>query len=73
MVINNVVVSDIHRLVTDLCRDPAAFAQRAGIKLRLADLRLTNRPSRRLLTGSVTVVINVTSFGHRINFAHYAL
>ncbi|TFD56812.1 hypothetical protein E3T39_15910 [Cryobacterium suzukii] len=73
MVINNVVINTVHRLVTDLRRDPAGLAQRAGIKLRLARLRLTNRLSRRSVTGSGTVVVNLTSFGHRINLVHYAL
>ncbi|WP_104195921.1 hypothetical protein [Cryobacterium sp. M15] len=73
MVINNVVINTIHRLVTDLRRDPAALTQRAKVKLRLACLRLTNRLSRRSVTGSGAVVVNLTSFGHRIALVHYAL
>ncbi|MDJ0337989.1 hypothetical protein [Cryobacterium sp. PH31-O1] len=62
-----------NRLVADLRRDPAALAQRATIRLRLAGLRLSNRLSRRSVAGSGAVVVNLTSFGHRIDLVFYAL
>ena len=61
------------RLVTDLRRDPADLAQRAAIRLRLAFLRLSNRLSRRPVVGTGAVVVNLTSFGHRIDLVFYAL
>ncbi|TFD06023.1 hypothetical protein [Cryobacterium sp. TMT1-66-1] len=67
------VIKRFARLVADLRRDPAALTQRAAIKLRLARLRLTNRLSRRSVTGSGAVVVNLTSFGHRIDLVFYAL
>lgn len=73
MVINNVVINRIGRLIADLRRDPADVAQRSLIKLRLARLRVTNRLSRRPVTGSGPVVVNLTSFGHRIHLVHYAI
>ncbi|MBG6214551.1 MAG: hypothetical protein LH475_09490 [Cryobacterium sp.] len=67
------VINKLDRLFADLRRDPAALAQRAGIRARLASLRLTNRLSRRAVTGSGAVVVNLTSFGHRIDLVFYAL
>lgn len=73
MVINNVVINKIDRLVTDLRRDPVDVAKRSGVKLRLAGLRLTNRLGRRPVIGSGPVVVNLTSYGHRIDLVFYAL
>ncbi|SEM83614.1 hypothetical protein E3O25_05090 [Cryobacterium sp. TMT1-3] len=61
------------RLVADLRHDPAALVQRAVVRLRLAALRLSNRLSRRSVTGSGAVVVNLTSYGHRIDLVFYAL
>ncbi|TFD69783.1 hypothetical protein [Cryobacterium ruanii] len=61
------------RLVADLRRDPVDLAQRAAIRLRLAALRSTNRFSRRSVAGSGAVVVNLTSFDHRIDLVFYAL
>ena len=66
-------MSKINRLIADLRRDPAGLAQRAAIRLRLAALRLNNRLSRRPAVGSGAVVVNLTSFGHRIDLVFYAL
>ena len=73
VVTTNMVIKKVDRLVADLRRNPADVAHRSLIKLRLAGLRVTNRLSRRPVTGSGPVVVNLTSFGHRISLVHYAL
>ena len=67
------VINKLGRLVADVRRDPADLAQRARIKARLAGLTVANRLSRRPATGTGAVVVNLTSFGHRIDLVFYAL
>ncbi len=65
--------NNITRRIASLREDPRGLAQRARIKLRLVGLRLTNRLSHRSVTGSGAVVVNLTSFGHRIDLVFYAV
>lgn len=61
------------RFSRDLARDPAGVSRRVAIKINLIRLRMVNRLSRRRVTGEGDVVVSLTSFGHRLDSAFYAL
>jgi hypothetical protein len=53
--------------------DPAAAARRLATRLQILRLSLTNRLSRRPVTGANDVVVSLTSYGHRLRTVHIAI
>jgi hypothetical protein len=61
------------RLLRLLLSDPVEARQRIRIRARMTQLRLVNRASRKSVLGDGPVVVNLTTFGHRLATVHYAL
>jgi hypothetical protein len=55
------------RVLRGAVADPRNFADRLRLKAAVSALRLRNRFSRRRVTGSAPVVVNLTSYGHRVH------
>jgi hypothetical protein len=67
------VTARLPRLLAALLRDPAAFGVRLRLALRLRGLRVRSRSASRPVTGDGAAVVNLTSYGHRIETVFYAI
>lgn len=61
------------RVLLGLLRNPGQNGPRLLLELRLRSLAARNRYGRRRLTGSGGAVVNLTSYGHRIDTVFYAI
>jgi hypothetical protein len=61
------------RVLRGAVADPRHFVDRLRLTADLAGLRLSNRLSRRRVTGSGPAVVNLTSYGHRVQSVYYAV
>jgi hypothetical protein len=67
------VTGRLSRLLLGLVRDPAAVGARIRLDLRLRRLRTRSRFASRPVTGDGAVVVNLTSYGHRIDTVFYSI
>ncbi|MET0954975.1 MAG: hypothetical protein ABWY68_03430, partial [Cryobacterium sp.] len=61
------------RVLSGLRRDPAATLERLSLELRLRLLAAQCRYGRRPVTGTGRAVVNLTSYGHRIDTVFYTI
>jgi hypothetical protein len=67
------VTGRLVRVLRGAAADPQAFADRVRLESELTGLRLANRYSARRVTGAAPVVVNLTSYGHRLQSVFYAV
>lgn len=63
----------VRRVLGSIVTDPVGLASRAARRARMARLRWVNRWSRRPVTGTAPAIVDLTSYGHRLQTVFYTL